>query len=54
MSEKQKFLQETIPMLTLMNQNVKSKPKIVFFDGEENCKKAYLELLESEGVFYEF
>jgi HTH-type transcriptional regulator, sugar sensing transcriptional regulator len=54
MSEKEKFIHEVIPMLRLMNQNVKTKPKILFFDGEENCKKAYRELLEITGTFYEF
>lgn len=53
-SEKEKFLQEIIPTLVLMNQNVKSKPKIIFFDGEENCKNAYLELLNIKDIFYEF
>lgn len=54
MTEKSKFLHEVIPILTLMNQNVKVKPKILFFDGEENCRKAYLELLEVKDIFYEF
>ena len=54
MTEKSKFLHEVIPILTLMNQNVKVKPKIIFFDGEENCRKAYLELLEVKDIFYEF
>ena len=52
--ERQKFLDEVLPTLREMNKNVQTKPKISFFDGEENCKNAYLELLEIQGWFYEF
>lgn len=48
------FITSVIPVLKEMNKNIQSKPKIVFFDGIENCKKAYLELLETDGIFYEF
>lgn len=52
--EKEDFLLGTIPLLRTMNQNVRSKPKIIFLDGEDQCKKAYLWLLEVKGIFYEF
>lgn len=53
-TEKDDFLLSAIPLLRSMNQNIRTKPKIMFFDGEENCKKAYLEILEEEEIFYEF
>ena len=52
--EKRSFLQEVVPILQEKNRNVISKPKIHFLDGVENCRQAYLELLKSEQVFYEF
>ena len=52
--KRQNFINEVLPNLREMNQNVKTKPKIVFLDGEENCKTAYLELLEVQDKFYEF
>lgn len=52
--EKQSFLQEVLPLLREKNRNVLAKPKIHFLDGVEHCKQAYLELLKSEHIFYEF
>lgn len=52
--ETESFLTGVMPLLREMNANTRSKPKIVFFDGRENCQKAYLELLESDSIFYEF
>ena len=52
--EKETFLEKSLPLLRLMNANTRSKPKIIFLDGVENCKKTYLELLESDGGFLEF
>jgi hypothetical protein len=47
-------LEETLPTLQEMNKNIQSKPKIIFLDGEENCKNAYIELLDTKDIFYEF
>ncbi len=52
-AEKEDFIQSVIPLLRTLGQNTRTKPKILFFDGEDNCKKAYLEILEEE-IFYEF
>ena len=52
--EKRSFLQEMVPILQEKQRNIIAKPKIHFLDGVENCKQAYLELLKSEQVFYEF
>jgi hypothetical protein len=52
--EKEAFLTSVVPLLREMNANTRSKPKITFFDGVENCKKAYLELLDAKEIFYEF
>lgn len=52
--EKQSFLQEVLPLLREKNRNVISKPKIHLLDGVENCRQAYLELLKSDSIFYEF
>lgn len=52
--KKDQFLAETIPELYEMNQNIRTKPKIVFFDGRENCAKAYRDILSTSWTFYEF
>ncbi len=52
--DKTKFLTNNIEHLREMNKNVHSKPKIIFFDGLDSCRKAYLELLHVEEIFYEF
>ncbi len=52
--EKEHFLSHTLPELREMNKNVLSKPKMIFFDGIENCKKAYLDVLKGWKEFYEF
>jgi hypothetical protein len=45
-SQKKDFIENIIPKLNEKNKNVKTKPKIKFFDGVDNCKKAYLDLLK--------
>lgn len=52
--EKEHFLLQTLPELREMNKNVISKPKMIFFDGIENCKNAYLDVLKEWKEFYEF
>ena len=55
MERKQLLLQKLIPQLKKKNKNIISKPKILFFDGVNACKKEYLKLLKvQEKVFYEF
>lgn len=51
---KQKTLADLIPRLKESNKNVKSKPKIIFIDWIENCKNAYLDILNTKWSFYEF
>lgn len=52
---RKEVLEAYIPKLREANKNVLVKPKIIFLDGEESCKQAYLELLKwQERVFYEF
>lgn len=54
-SLKKDILQEIIPELKDKNRNVISKPKILFFDGEQACKQEYLKILQvQDKVFYEF
>jgi hypothetical protein len=43
---KKDFIENIIPKLNEKSKNVKTKPKIKFFDGIETCKKAYLEILK--------
>lgn len=52
--EKQNIILKLIPNLKEKNKNIKSKPKIIFIDWIENCKKAYLDILKTKKVFYEF
>lgn len=53
-SEKQNILKEILPLLRQKNKNIISKPKIIFIDSLENCKKQYLEILNIKWTFYEF
>lgn len=52
--EKNTFMREMIPLLREKNANTHMKPKIVFLDGIEQCRNAYLELLTVKGIFFEF
>lgn len=55
MERKQTLLDALIPELKEKNKNIISKPKILFFDGLDACKKEYLKLLKTKDkVFYEF
>ncbi len=55
MERKQDLLTKLIPELKEKNKNTIFRPKILFFDGEEACKKEYLKLLKTKDkVFYEF
>lgn len=51
---KNKMIEELIPFLKEKNKNVKSKPKIKFFDWVDSCKKAYLDILKIKNEFFEF
>lgn len=52
--EKDSFIEQILPVLREKNANTHMKPKIVFFDGIEQCRNAYLELLTVQEVFLEF
>lgn len=52
--EKQSVLTEILPELKEKNKNTLSKPKILFFDGKENCKQAYRDILKTKNMFFEF
>lgn len=52
--EKSAFMREMIPLLREKNANTHMKPKIIFLDGREQCRNAYLELLAVKGIFFEF
>jgi hypothetical protein len=52
--QKQKVINDIIPLLKEKNKNTISKPKIIFIDQLENCKKAYSKLLNIKWKFYEF
>lgn len=52
--EKNAFMRDIIPLLREKNANTHMKPKIVFLDGREQCRNAYLELLTVKEVFLEF
>ncbi|MDQ7009124.1 MAG: helix-turn-helix domain-containing protein [Candidatus Gracilibacteria bacterium] len=43
---KKSILEDILPKLKEKNQNNIYRPKIIFIDGIENCKKAYLEIIE--------
>ena len=52
---KKSVLLDIIPELKEKNKNIISKPKILFFDGEDACKQEYLRILKvKDKVFYEF
>lgn len=52
--QKQNTLRDILPVLKEKSKNTISKPKITFFDGVDNCKQTYLELLKVQEVFFEF
>lgn len=54
MQKKEEALGKIIPILKEKNKNIFSKPKIIFIDWVENCKKAYLDLLKIKWWFIEF
>ena len=47
-------LEELLPLLNEFKSPFTSKPKLNFYQGVENCKKAYLQILETQGEFLEF
>ncbi len=53
LSNKQQALQKILPILKEKNKNSISKPKILFIDWVDQCKKYYQQLLNYE-IFYEF
>ncbi len=54
LSSQQLILQKVIPLLSEFKNPFSSPPKVLFFEGLEGCRKAYLGLLESETPVYEF
>jgi hypothetical protein len=53
LENKKNILENIIPELKEKNKNTFDRPKIIFIDWLENCKKAYLELLNAKNIFYE-
>jgi hypothetical protein len=53
LENKKSILEKIIPELKEKNKNTFDRPKIIFIDWLENCKKAYLELLNAKNIFYE-
>ena len=47
-------LSELIPLLKEFKSPFTSKPKVSFYQGIENCKKAYLKILDTKEEFLEF
>jgi len=48
-------LWEILPWLKEKNKEVMSRPKMIFFDGRDMCRKAYSDILDmKEKIFYEF
>ena len=47
-------LSELIPLLKEFKSPFTSKPKVSFYQGIENCKKSYLQILETQEEFLEF
>lgn len=54
MTTQKKALEKAIPLLQEFKSPFSSQPKVTFFEGLENCKKAYLMLLESKTEIIEF
>lgn len=54
LSSQQQILQKLIPLLSEFKNPFTSPPKVLFFEGLDGCRKAYLGLLESETPIYEF
>lgn len=50
--KKKKVFNELIPLLKEKSLQKIDRPKVIFIDWVENCKKAYLELLKVD-IFYE-
>ena len=53
LDNKKNILEDIIPKLKEKNKNTFERPKIIFIDWLENCKKAYLNLLNAKNIFYE-
>jgi len=50
---KKNILENIIPELKEKNKNTFDRPKILFIDWLENCKKAYLDILKTKVEYYE-
>ena len=50
---KKNILENIIPELKEKNKNTFERPKIIFIDWLENCKKAYLDILKTKLEYYE-
>lgn len=53
-TQQDKVLQETIPLLKEFQNPFSSPPKLLFFEGIDGCRKAYSLILESTTPVYEF
>ena len=50
---KKNILENIIPELKEKNKNTFDRPKIIFIDWLENCKKAYLDILKTKIEYHE-
>jgi len=54
LQKQEKGLEQMIPLLEEFKTPFSSAPKLQFFEGLENCQKAYMMLSESQTDVYEF
>lgn len=54
LEEQKKSLDRLLPLLEEFKTPYSSEPKVTFYEGVENCKKAYSLLLESKSAILEF
>lgn len=54
LKKQEKGLEHAIPLLEEFKTPFSSPPKLQFFEGLENCRKAYMMITESETDVYEF
>jgi len=52
--DQQDALEQVVPLLKEFKSPFTARPKVSFYQGVENCKKAYLNLLESKTEILEF
>ncbi len=54
LEEQKQSLDRVLPLLEEFKTPYSSQPKVTFYEGIENCKKAYSLLLESQSTILEF